>query len=416
LPSFIIFLAAAVAATVGPWVDAPAILSTLSGCIAIVIAWISITTLRQELREAQTAKPPVPPEVAPAQNADSSMLQSRLQVESMRTQALESELRDTKKKYDELLRERIELLRRIGPTEAVHSKSGSPYQAAGNREAAQSIRQRDLWIQAQQVSLGEFKSGLNQVTNSLQRCLTLFNSISLDSLNEGATGSKTGIQLKALLRRCADALQMETIEAEIPSNMANIKIPDSIDRIFAGFLSLRNRLEEIADHARVAAMNARLLKDRPAEPDALNRLDQEMENVSAGLQDLVKFSGPFAPDLEKMRLQVADNANAFAGLNGDLNYRKSNLEKQMSRLSVELLEDQNRLEEIMKADADSEEKRRDELERIEVAVQDTTKSLTNACTIAHSLDLTIERMVQVSKIATGRSEALKTPLETSATD
>ncbi len=416
MPSLIIFLAAAVAATVGPWVDAPALLSTLSGCIAIAVAWISMASLRRSLHEAQNKIPPSPPEVDPTQSADSSMLQSRLQVESMRVQALESELRETKKKHGELLADRIELLRRTTPIEPNHSSKGPPNLLQGGREAAQSIRQRDLWIQAQQASLGEFRSGLNQVTHNLQRCLNLFHSISLTSLNEGAIGNKSALQLKALLAQCTDTFERAAKDSQPPLGMLDITPPDSIDGICTGFLSLKNRLEEVADQARVASMNARLLKDRPADTDALDSLDEEMANVSAGLKKLLNFSGPFAPDLEKTRRQIEDNTNALAGLVNGLKAQETRLEQRLARTSEELSEGMNRLKHITETGADSEEKRRIELEQIEVAVQDTTEALTNACNIAHSLDLIIERMVEVSKIATGLAEPVRMPLETSAND
>lgn len=416
MPSLIIFLAAAVTAIAGPWVDAPAIMSTLSGCIAIVVAWISITSLRRSLHEAQDTKQPDPSEIEPTQSPDSSMLQSRLQVESMRIQALESELRETKKKHDELLHERIELLRRSAPIEPIHSRTGVLNQLQGGREAAQSIRQRDLWIQAQQASLGEFKSGLNQVTTSLQQSLALLSSISLASLNEGANESKSGIQLKALLGRCAAAFQKETNENQTSLAMMELKATDSIDGICTGFLSLKNRLEEIADHARVAAMNARLLKDRPTEADALESLDKDIENISSGLKDLVKISGPFVPDLERAHQQIEHNRKALTGRADNLMEMQNVLEHRMERITAELYEGQHGLEKIMRSDVESKERRRIDLDRIEVSVENTTEALTNACTIAHSLDLTIERMVEVSKIATGRSDAIKMPQETSAND
>ena len=334
----------------------------------------------------------------------------------MRTQALESELRETKKRHDELLHERIELLRRTAPIEPMHSKTGLPNQLPGGREAAQSIRQRDLWIQAQQASLGEFRSGLNQVTHSLQHCLALFNSISPGTLNDGSIEGNSGIQLKALLGHCAAIFEKETTQTQTSLTTVEIKTTNSIDGICSGFLSLKNRLEEIADHARVAALNARLLKDRPIDADALESLDKEMENVSAGLKELVTFSGPFAPEIERTRQQVEDNAYALACMTETLKEQQSKLEQRMARISAELLQGLHRLEQMMKNDIESEEKRRIDLDRIEFAIQDTTKSLTNACTIAQSLDLTIERMVEVSKIATGRTEAIKMPLETSAND
>jgi hypothetical protein len=198
--------------------------------------------------------------------------------------------------------------------------------------------------------------------------------------------------------------------------MMELKTTDSVDGICTGFLSLKNRLEEIADHARVAAMNARLLKDRPTEAEALESLDKEIENVSGGLMDLVKISGPFVPELERARQQIEYNRKALAGRADCLKEMQTGLEHRMERITAELHDGQHGLEKIMRSDVESKERRRIDLDRIEVAVENTTEALTNACTIGHSLDLTIERMVEVSKIATGRSDGVKMPQETSAND
>ena len=381
-----------------------------------------MTSLRSSLHEAKNAVPSSPPDAEPAQSTDSSMLHSRLQVESMRIQALESEVRETKKRHDELLHERVELLRRARPIESfdnIKASTGSAHHLQGGREAVQSIRQRDLWIEAQQASLGEFRSGLKQVKDGLQRCLDLFHSLDIDSLTsieEGAVKNRTGIELKVLLEQSAAALEKATTEIQTPFPKGEIRAPDSIDGICSSFLSMKNRIEEIADHARVAAMNARLLKDRPAEPDALNSLDVEMTNVSAGLRELANFSGSIAPNLDKTRQQVEDIALDVEGRSHILLDQQSKFEQRIAQLSTILLDGQHRLERITKNDVDSEVKLRFELERIESAVHDTTEALTNACSVAHSLDLTIERMVEVSKIATSHAEPVKMPLEAFAND
>ena len=424
MSSFIVFLAIAIAAIIGPWVDAPPFLSTASGFAAILVAFLSMTSMRRQLKLAQEQTQvqkavQVPPEIN--ESAGGSMLQSRLQVESMRSQALEAELRETKKRNDELIRERIEYRRHAAlqhDADAIAPVTVDSQRQA-SREAAQSLRQRDQWIQTQQASLGEFRSDLGQIKNSLSRCLGMFNTLSFGGINE-AIANKDGLHLKLLLTSLSESLRRMQSEGSNPmvqeTNKTSIKTPETLDAVCSEFVTLNRRLEEISDNARITAMNAGLLKDRPIEADSLENISQETAVISNQLADLVRLAAPMSPAMEAARRQIEAN-NIFSAAQAEaVATHQTQLDGRFKNLSAEARDYQIALDKLIKSSADSGKIRGSEINQIQSTFDEATDALTSANSIADSLDLTINRMVQVALIATGFSDKIKTPLEVSAID
>ena len=424
MSSFIVFLAIAIAAIIGPWVDAPLFLSTASGCAAILVAFLSMTSMRRRLKLAQEQHQEqkavqVSPEIK--ELAGGSMLQSRLQVESMRSQALEAELRETKKRNDELIRERIEFRRQAAlqrDPDAIPTVTADSQRQA-NREAVESLRQRDQWIQTQQASLGEFRSDLGQIKNSLSRCLGMFNTLSFGGINE-AIANRDGLHLKMLLTSLSDSLSRMQSEASAPmvreTNKASIKTPETLDAVCSEFVTLNRRLEEISDNARITAMNADLLKDRPIEAESLENISQETAAISNQLTDLVRLTATMSPAMEATRRQIEANISFLAAQAKAVATHQTQLDGRFKNLSAEARDYQIALDKLIKSSADSGKICGSEINQIQSTFDEATDALTSATGITDSLDLTINRMVQVALIATGRSDKIKTPLEVSAID
>ncbi len=424
MSSFIVFLAIAIAAIIGPWVDAPLFLSTASGCAAILVAFLSMTSMRRRLKLAQEqTQVQKTVQVSPEINelAGGSMLQSRLQVESMRSQALEAELRETKKRNDELIRERIEFRRQAAiqrDPDAIPTVTADSQRQA-NREAVESLRQRDQWIQTQQASLGEFRSDLGQIKNSLSRCLGMFNTLSFGGINE-AIANRDGLHLKMLLTSLSESLIRMQSGASGPmvqeTNKASIKTPETLDAVCSEFVTLNRRLEEISDNARITAMNAGLIKDRPIEAESLENISQETAAISNQLADLVRLTATMSHAMEATRRQIEANNGFLAAQAEAVATHQTQLDGRFKNLSAEARDYQIALDKLIKSSADSGKIRGSEINQIQSTFDEATDALTSATGIADSLDLTINRMVQVALIATGHSDKIKTPLEISAID
>ncbi len=433
MPALIIFLATAITAIIGPWVDAPVYLSTLAGCIAILVACFSMTSLRRRLHEAQHISgtdlkdgdslpqdhPTLKneghskPEASPSA---STMLQSRLQVESMRNQALEGELREIRKRHDELLRERVDLLRRAAVASESGAKSAVPPKLGANHEGLQKILQRDQWIHSQQAYLEEFRTSLTQVQGSMKGCLEMFHALSFNHLDDQSLEGKSGLQLKLLLTSISETLENALNANTPPADSDSLDPPESIDSICAGFATMTHRLEEVADRARIATMNAGLMRDRPVDIDAIESLGHDTVAISTGLGKIVALAAPFAPRLENTRRQLEDNDLALKARTSALQEHHRKFEQRVTSLSIVLRDRMVTLQEILGSDAESSKTRRTDLSRIQAAVDDSSDALSTASRVAQDMDLTLERMVEGSKIAVGNGDGPKMPQESSAVD
>jgi len=431
MPSLIVFLFAALTAIIGPLVDAPATLSSLAACVALVVGWVVMNNTRGVSPAKADAAPrnassgPEFMSPQPALSAEIQVLQGRLRMESMRAQSLESELQEFRQRNDELMRERVDLIRQasantIGDSLARPAqRSGDGIEFRESRELQEEIRQRDEWINAQQTSLDDFRAGIGHVEQALLTALANLERLASGQFttpphdDKRETGLETGMQtgLSGLLG-VLDAAKAVPVPGD--GSLVEFKVPGSIDHVCAGLMKLQNRLEETADHAKVAAMNARILKDRPIEPETpelLESLAIETTSIASDLEKIGAFISPLAPELEDLRR--------------DLDLCRETLTSESSRIAAERVVNRdhaNNLASVIQqqvehlgvaidAIARSGKTRRDGIEELRAAVDDVIDSLTGATGTAKSLVLSVERMIEVSRLATASGMVIKTRQE-----
>jgi|GEM_PF-1746968 len=427
MPSLIVFLFSALTAIIGPLVDAPATLSSLAACVTLVVGWLVMNNARgYSAAKTDTApgKAPSGPEFLspqPALSAEIQVLQGRLRMESMRVQSLEGELQEFRQRNDDLMRERVDLIRQASANTIGESlarptqRSDDGIEFRESQELKDEIRQRDEWINAQQTSLDDFRAGIGHVEQALLASLANLERLASGQLavpphdDRRETGVQTG--LSGLLAALEAA---KSVPAPGDGSLIEFKVPGSIDHVFAGLMKLQNRLEETADHAKVAAMNARILKDRPIEPETpelLESLAIETTSIASDLEKIGAFISPLAPELEALRRDLDSCREALTAESSRIGAERVATRDHANNLASVIQRQVEHLGVAIDAIARSGKTRRDGTEELRAAVDDVIDSLTGATGTAKSLALSVERMIEVSRLATAGGMVVKTRQE-----
>ncbi len=447
MPGTIVFLVAGLTAIIGPLVDAPATLTSLAACVALVAGWLTMNSIRktgngtkprtsapvksQEETQTDATQPGSPggPEFLapqPAPSTEIQVLQGRLRMESMRVQSLETELQEFRQRNDELMRERVDLIRQASSATAGDSltkpaqRAESGIEFRESHELHEGIRQRDEWINAQQTSLDDFRAGIGQVEHALLASLTNLERLTSGQLASPAHDDKheLGIQTK-LSGLIATLERAKSVTPPADDSRFEFKVPGSIDHVFAALLKLHNRLEETADHAKVAAMNARILKDRPIEPDTpelLESLAIETTSIASDLEKIGTLVSPLAPELESLRRDLDLCRESLVAESSRINAESQATRERAGDLASSIQQQVDHLGVAIDAVVKAGKARRAGLEDWRAAMDEVVDSLTGATGTAKSLALSVERMIEVSRLATAGRLVIRTPQATALDD
>lgn len=316
--SLVIALIASITAGVAAIVDAPAELVMLASAFAaaVISARILRTRMHAEKR-AEDSQPSAPEGAIDADEKervrDSSMLQSKLQVESMRASALESELVEIRKRHDELMQERVELLRKV---EANASKSPttlttSPVPAPEALTLRAPGEQREKLAAALAASENASRTLKEDLAKLNQRILAISHSIEKPA---GTDAEATARNLQA----ASDAISSaSTMIANAVQRMANVrdskataKITPRPDALAAAacerLASIKRQLNDATDIMRLTAMNFKLAAERNPAPAGAVDFHQAAASGIESLGESLRNTGADASTLDGELEQIVD--------------------------------------------------------------------------------------------------------------
>lgn len=447
MPSLIVILVASLTAMIGPLVDAPASLTSLAVCVALITGWISVNQLRVQLRTAtlklgkqKTADAPAgenpgpdpapavesrgPVVGAPAPSTETQILQGRLRMESMRVQALESEIQEIRQRNDELMRERVDLIRQASAAPTGETIPRPANRPDANVELVEDLRQRDEWIQSQRSSLDEFHAGIGSVEQALARSVARLEQVATRQIQNPPQDDHQDFGLQTRLSSLLAALENASAFTfgTGPENI-EFRIPGSLDHVSGILLKLNNRIEEIADHARVTAMNAKILKDRPAEsetPELLAGLSIETSAIASGLENIRAVVAPLTPDLETLRRDLELARETMASASSRISSNGAAIVARANDLAGGIKHQVEELNAMIESVSDAGKLRRAGQEELRATMDDVLDALTAAAGTAKTMSLSVERMIEVSRLATAGkpvgNQAVRKPQEVALGD
>lgn len=451
MSSLLVFLATALTAIIGPWVDAPPMLTTLSGAVALFVGWFSMAIMQSRLRQkaapvtatdGNTAHTPTldGPEiivnqdaapVSPARDsrqespadpslASLSMVQSRLQLESMRVQALEGELKEFRQRNDQLMRERVDLMRAAAdasrdsqPSAATTARDAS---RARSEEAALEIRLRDEWITGQRGAIDEFRSGIAQVELSLEKALKHIDAASPVQISDDSAQERAMEQFQSQLTSLAGTLAAAGQIAPGPAVTGGFDVPSSMDNAISAIVSTQNRLQEIVEHARITSINARILRDRPGDPEVAELLESIATETAVLASNVEKIHATFAPtglEVENLRREIEHTRSAIANESSNLAGYSQMISRHFADIDAYLQDCVSSIKATVAEVAVSTRDQRTRLARSQAAIDAVVDALNSASGVARLLAMSVERLSEGSKIATTGMHAFRTQQATS---
>ncbi len=333
--SLVIALIASITAAIAAVVEAPAELVTISAVFsaAVIGARILRTRMRAEKRsgDLNASTNSLDPEKQDQEVVrDSSMLRSKLQVESMRASALAAELSEMKKRHDELLQERVELLRKSELSSSTES-SQKPItipEARIDYLAKDRDEQREKLVAALAASESASRTFKDELKNMNRKIAAISDSLSSppNTAEDAESSLKAAYDAIAAAKNSISKVSREnTTNQRKGAKLDGTQATESlVTKLTERVASVARQLNDATDIMRLTAMNFKLASERNPVPagavdshqataSGIESLGESLLGTSSEIASLTKDIEQAIDIIDRLAADAADhNANTAA--------------------------------------------------------------------------------------------------------